>query len=213
MTGGLVKGDVDLQTSTMLAHNRISVYIYPRACTYKLSLHCYDLFSTSYLRVITGFYMMRTTRFWIYSWWQTTNQYNGKKKKSLANVQLTTEWQMIQIIYNKYEKKQILIDIGEIFSTAVKCLDVFSEKLKLVFALMWTFHFRRGVFFFLWMNEGIHKLSQQIELDHFWRFTAAGCLECIYFLSFCKRFMIHHIYFIYYILEHILKKTIHLYWL
>lgn len=59
---------------------------------------------------------------------------------------------MIEIIYNKYEKKQILIDIGEIFSTAVKCLDVFSEKLKLVFALMWTFHFRRGVFFFL-MNE------------------------------------------------------------
>lgn len=51
-------------------------------------------------------------------------------------------------ITNTKKTKQILIDIGEIFSTVVKCLDVFSEKLKLVFALMWTFHFRKGGFFF-----------------------------------------------------------------
>lgn len=44
-------------------------------------------------------------------------------------------------------------DIGTMFSAAVKCLDVFTEKQKLVLALMCTFYFRKDVVL-LKMNEG-----------------------------------------------------------
>lgn len=73
------------------------------------------------------------------------------------------------------KEKQILIDIGQIFITVVKCLDVFTEKLQLVFVLMWTFHFGKGGGHFLFfssssltgrLNEGIHKFSQQTKLGH-----------------------------------------------
>lgn len=43
---------------------------------------------------------------------------------------------MLETKYTNKEK-QILIDIGQIFITVVKCLDVLTEKLQLVFALMW----------------------------------------------------------------------------
>lgn len=55
------------------------------------------------------------------------------------------------------KEKQIVIDIGQIFITVVKCLDVLTEKLQLVFALMWTFHLGKGGGHFLTgrVNESI----------------------------------------------------------
>lgn len=44
-----------------------------------------------------------------------------------------------------------MIDVEEIFITVVKCLDIFSEKLQLVFAQMWTFHLGKGGDFFFFL--------------------------------------------------------------
>lgn len=68
---------------------------------------------------------------------------------------------MEEIQLHAKKKKRIT---AQVFSTVVKCLDVFAEKLKLVTALMWTFHLRtfRADVSSRRVKEGIHKLRQPI---------------------------------------------------
>lgn len=68
---------------------------------------------------------------------------------------------MVEIKLHAKKNKKIT---GQVFSTVVKCLDVFAEKLKLVTALMWTFHWRtfRADVSSRRVKEGIQKLRQPI---------------------------------------------------
>lgn len=139
---------MDLQTSaTQCEHKLPSVFtIGPAAkpSMHKQTLHCDNLFSISAC-VFAQNTLTHTIRATLFECIHDGDQPTPRKKSSKYPTHHSVTDDEIT---NK--EKQILIDIGQIFITVVKCLDVFTQKLSISIRadVDISFRERRWTFFF-----------------------------------------------------------------